>query len=101
MEDVGPEVLLDLVRVGEGVLEDVVEQTDGHAGGVHAQLGQDGRHLQRMHEVRLAAGAGLSLVLDRGEDVRLAEHLEVGARMVPLDVLVDVFEANHGGEPPV
>jgi hypothetical protein len=37
-------------------------------------------------------------VLDRGEDVRLAEHLEVGARMVALDVLVDVFEANHGGE---
>src|SRR6185436_7395160 len=99
VEDVRPEVLLDLVRVRQGVLEHVVQEAYGHAGGVHAQLGQDGRHLERVHQVGLPAGPRLALVLDRGEDVRLPEHLEVGPRMVPLDGLVDVFEADHGPKP--
>ena len=58
-------------------------------------LGQDGRHLEGVHEVGLARGPRLALVLDRGEDVGLAQHLEVGPRMVPPDGLVDVFEADH------
>ena len=83
--------------VGEGVLEDVVQQAHGHAGRVHPHLGQDGRDLEGMDEVGLAGGAGLALVLDRGEDVGLAEELEVRARVVAPDRLVDVLEADHDG----
>ena len=87
------------VGLGERVLEHVVQEAHGDAGGVHAHLGQDGRHLERVDEVGLAGGARLALVLDGGEDVRLAQELEVGARMVPLDGLVDVFEADHARGP--
>src|SRR6185503_20394113 len=48
-----------------------------------------------MDEVRLARRARLPLVLDRGEDVRLAQQLEVRPRMMLADGLVDVFEADH------
>ena len=97
VQDVGAEELLDPLGVGQGVLDDVVEEPDRDAGRVHPHVGQDVRHLERVDEVGLAGGAHLSLVLDRGEDVGLAEQLEVGLRVVALDRLVDVFEADHGG----
>ena len=96
-----PKYSLMRVGVGEGVLEHVVQEAHRHAGRVHAHLGQDGRHLEGMDEVGLAGGAGLALVLDRGEDVRLAQELEVGPRMVAPDGLVDVLEADHGARLPV
>ena len=58
-------------------------------------LGQDGGHLEGVDEVGLARGAHLALVLDGREDVRLAEQLEVGARVVLAHNLVDVLEANQ------
>ena len=82
--------------VGQGVLEDVVEQAHRHAGRVHPHLGQDRGHLEGVDEVGLARGADLPLVLDRREDVGLAEDLEVGVGVVALDRLVDVLEADHG-----
>ena len=94
------EVLLDALGLGEGVLEHVVQQAHRDAGGVHAHLGQDGRHLEGVDEVGLARGARLALVLDRGEDVGLAQQLEVGPRMVAPHGLVDVLEADHGAEAP-
>ena len=63
-----------------------MEQAHRHAGGVHPHLGQDGRHLEGVDEVGLARGPGLPLVLDRREDVGLAEDLEVGPRVVALTV---------------
>ena len=73
-----------------------MEQTHRHAGGVHPHLGEDGRDLQGVDEVGLARGPGLPFVLDRREDVGLAEEFEVSARVMALHRLVDVFEANHG-----
>ena len=96
VEHVGAEVLLDPLGLGQGVLEDVVQQAHRHAGGVHPHLGQDGGHLEGVHEVGLAGGAGLSLVLDGGEDVGLAQDVEVGAGVVAPDGIVDVLEADHG-----
>jgi hypothetical protein len=96
VEDVVAEILLDALGVGEGVLQHVVEQAHRHAGRVHAHVGQDGRHLERMHEVRLARGAGLPLVLHRREDVGLPHHLEVGLGVVAPDGIEDVLEADHG-----
>ena len=96
VEHVGAEVLLEPLGGGEGVLEDVVEEADRDADGVHPHLGQDRGHLEGVHEVGLARGADLPLVLDRREDVRLAEDLEVGVGVVALDRLLDVLEADHG-----
>ena len=96
VEDVGTEVLQEALGGGEGVLEDVVQQAHRHADGVHPHLGQDRGHLEGVHEVGLARGADLALVLDRREDVRLAEDLEVGVGVVALDRLLDVLEADHG-----
>jgi hypothetical protein len=96
VQHVLPEVLLDALRLREGVLQHVVQQAHGHAGGVHAHVGQDGRHLQGMDEVGLSRGAGLPLVLDRREDVGLAHHLEVGLGVVAAHRFVDVLEPDHG-----
>ena len=96
VQDVGPEILLEPLGIGQGVLEHVVEQSHRHAHRVHPHVGEDGRHLQGMHEVRLSGGARLALVLHRGEDVGLAQHLEVRLRVVALDRVVDVLEADHG-----
>jgi hypothetical protein len=98
VEDVRAEVLLDLLRRGEGVLEHVVEEADRDADRVHAHLGEDRGHLEGVDEVGLAGGADLALVLDRGEDVRLAQDLQVGVGVVALDGLLDVLEADHALE---
>jgi hypothetical protein len=95
VQHVGTEELLQLLRRGQRVLEHVVQQADGDAGRVHPHLGQDRGDLERVHQVRLARGARLALVLHCGEDVRLAQQLQVRARVVALDGLVDVFEADR------
>ena len=74
-----------------------MEEPHRDAGRVHPHVGQDGGHLQGVDEIRLAGRAGLPLVLDGGEDVGLAEELEVRAGVVALHRFVDVLEADHGG----
>jgi hypothetical protein len=96
MKDVRAEVLLDALGVGQGVFEHVVEEADRDARGVHPHVGEDGRDLERVHEIGLPRGARLPLVLDRRKDVSLSEDVEVGAGVVALDRLVDVLEPDHG-----
>ena len=49
----------------------------------------------RVDEVRLARAAHLSAMLAGGEDVRLLEQFLVEVRLVGLDLVEDVFEADH------
>jgi hypothetical protein len=95
VQHVRAEVVLQPFRGGERVLEHVVEQPDRDADRVHPHLGEDRGHLERVHEVGFARGPQLALVLDRREDVCLAEDLQVGLGVVPLDGLLDVLEPNH------
>jgi hypothetical protein len=48
------EQLADLLRLGEGVLDGVVQQAGDDAGFVQLQFGEKTRHFQRMDEVGLA-----------------------------------------------
>ena len=49
-----------------GVLDRVVQQRGDQGGGVHAQVGQDGRHRERVGDVRVAGLAVLPRVPPRG-----------------------------------
>src|SRR3954451_8118735 len=48
-----------------------------------------------MNEIRLTRGANLPAMLARGEDVRALEQFLVVIRLVALDPVEDVFEADH------
>ena len=78
------------------VLEDVVEKPGGDRGLVELHLREDHRDVERVDEVRLARGAELVAVLVRRDDVRPAQQVLVQARVVGLDFLEDVLEAQHG-----
>ena len=91
-----PKSLLESLGRRQGVLDDVVQQAGGDRHGVHAHVGQDGGHLQRVDEIGLARAADLSLVLEGREDVGPAEQLEVGVRIVGPDLFEQIFEPNHG-----
>ena len=51
--------------------------------------------LERMNQVRLTGMAHLALVLERGEDVRPPQELEVGLGTVAPDFLQEGLESNH------
>ncbi len=70
---VGPNVVLDLGERHLGVLDDVVQERGGRAGGVEAELGDDHRDGDRVGDVGLArepelAGVGLARQIVRPAD---------------------------------
>jgi hypothetical protein len=77
--DVDAELAAHVVEGVAGVLDGVVQQARHQRRGVHPELGQDGRHGQRMGDVRVAAASALALVAllghlvgaHQGADVRL------------------------------
>ena len=73
-----------------------MQQPDGDGGLVEPHVGQDVGDVERMDEVRLARAAHLSAMLARGEDVGAFEQLLIEVRLVALDFVEDVFEADHG-----
>src|SRR5271169_3196874 len=78
------------------VLEDVVQETRCDRRFVQLHLREDHRDVQRMDEVGLARGAKLVAVPVRRDDVRAAQQVLVQPRVVGLDLLEDVLEAQHG-----
>ena len=78
MGHLGVEVVLDVVQRVAGVLDGVVQQRGHQRGGVHAQLGQDGRHRERVGDVRVAGLAQLAAVLLLGDVVRPLQDAQVG-----------------------
>ena len=83
--DLGAEALLDVGQAVLGVLGDVVQERRLDGDGVDAELGQDLRRGDRVGDVRLAGRALLALVGRDREVERLADRLEVGARVLGED----------------
>ena len=93
--DFGAEELGDALGRGQRVLDDVVQQAGGDGHDVELHVGQDVGDLERMDQVRLAGMADLPLVLERREDVRPPQQLEVGLRAVAPHFLEQRLESNH------
>ena len=81
---------LDEVSVATGLLHDVVEDTL-----VEPHVGQNVGDFERVHEVRLARGARLPLVVQRGEKVGPPQHVQVGLRVVLPNFFDYLLDANH------
>ena len=94
-------------RVG-GVLDRVVQQRGADGLGVHAELGEDGRHRERMGDVRVAAAPLLVPVPVGGRVVGPLDEPDVGLRVrrahgldQRLEDRVDARPAGRrAGEPP-
>ena len=80
-----PKSAAQLVERVVGVLDRVVEQRRLSVWRGHAELGQDRRDGQGVGDVRLAAAAGLALVVLRGDLVGALEVPEVRARVPGAD----------------
>ena len=71
------EVLLDVGGGDGGVFHNVVQQAGLDADDVHAHVGEDLRHGERMAHVRLARRAHLARVILRGELIGLFDGREI------------------------
>ena len=78
-----------------GVFDDVVEEPRGDGDHVELHVGEEIGHLERVDEVRFTGMADLSLVLERGEDIRPPEQLYVGLGVGRPDLFDEVLEPNH------
>ncbi len=76
-----PKSPLDVVERVAGVLDGVVQQRGDQRGGVHAQLGQDRRHRERVGDVRVAGLAQLAAVVLLRDVVRPLQDAQVGLRV--------------------
>ena len=83
--DLVAELGLELVEVGLGVLDDVVQERRRERLLVQVELGADLRDRPRMVDERLAGAPRLTLVRGGGEAERAREQLLVDARVVRLD----------------
>ena len=92
-----PELDLQLLGGGFGVLENVMEQTGGYGLLVELHLGQDPGNGQRVGEIGLARTPDLALVPVSTKDVRVAQKILVQIRSVSLHPAEDVFDANLCG----
>src|SRR5215207_8524305 len=95
VRDLLAEGVADDLGVDERVLDHVVQEPRGDRDLVEAHVGEDVGDFQGVHEVGLAGGARLPLVVQRGEEVGPPEHLQVGLRVVLPDFLDDLLDANH------
>ena len=82
--DLVAEVLAGLLQGVAGVLHCVVQQGRDQGGGVHAELGQDGRHRHRVGDERLPTGPLLAPVLPLGDLVGRVQQAHVGPGIAPL-----------------
>ena len=85
VRDLLAEFRANVVDGDRGVFDGVVQQAGGDSGGVETHVGQHGGHFQRMHQVGLARGAGLALVMARGEVVGLLDQSKIVVRAVAAD----------------
>lgn len=79
---IGPEELLDLVDGGQRVLHRIVEQRGDDRFDIELQLGHQPRHLDRMAEIGVTAGALLAAVFLHGVDIGTVQHRLVRVRGV-------------------
>ena len=65
-------------------------------GGVEPHLGQHGSHFQRVHQVGLAGGAGLTLMMAQGEIVGLFDQSKIVGWTVGADFAQKIAKASDG-----
>ncbi len=95
MSDLFTKVVANGFRIGERILDNVVQQTgrDGHD--IHAHIREDISHFQRMNEVGFARRALLTFVLAGREKIGAPQQIKIRLRMVTPYLLNDFFDANH------
>jgi hypothetical protein len=96
VRDVDAELAVDVVEAVRGVLDDVVQQRGHERGGVHAQLGQDGGHRERVGDVRVAAAPGLARVCLLGHFVSTHHGAQVCLRVAGPDRARERLEDRRG-----
>ena len=93
--DLGPEHPVDLLQRRFRVLDRVVEDGGDDGGLIEAEVGEDGRDLERMGEEQVAGGARLGAVGAHGVDVGAVQQRLVGAGIVALDPLDELVLTHH------
>ena len=89
--DVVSEQAVDLGAGGRGILNGVMQQRRGDRRVVELEVGENGRHLDRVGEIGIAGGAPLLAMRLHGVDVGAIEQRFVGVGIVaahPLDQVV-------------
>ena len=94
----GAEVLLDFFNRGQGVFDDVVQQSGGDGDRIEPHVGQDAGHFERVDEVGLPGMPDLALVLEGREHVGPAKELAFLVRGVGPYPLEKVLKSNHCSE---
>ena len=79
-----------------GVFDGVVQQAGGDGGGIEPHLGQHGGDFQRMHQVGLARGAGLALVMAKGKIVRFLDQRKIVVGTVVADFAQKIAKTGNG-----
>ena len=74
---IGAKFLLDFGHRDGGILGHIVHQGGGDALAVHTQFHQNGRHRQRMADIRLTAAAALTAVGFLGQCVGTVDHVKI------------------------
>ena len=86
LRDLGAELGAELLEIGLGVLDDVVQERSGDRLLVEMELRADPRDAERVVDELLARAARLPRVRALGELERAAEQLLVDVRVVRLDL---------------
>jgi hypothetical protein len=98
LDDVGnlfAEFLADFDGGDRSVFNGVVEQAGGDGNRIHFHVGENVADFERMHEIRLTRGAGLSGVMLLGEFVGSFDEVEVVVGTVLAQLFHELAEAGH------
>ncbi len=93
--DVGTEQRVDLGARGCGILNGVMQKRRGDGCIVHFEVGENGRHLDRVGKIGIAGGAPLLAMGFHGVDISAVEQRLVSSGIVALDPLDQVILPHH------
>jgi hypothetical protein len=94
--DLAPEHGVDFGTRGFGILDGIVQERGCDCRIVEPHFGEDGRHFQRMGEIRCARGPLLVAVRFHGIDIGAIEQRLVGVRLITQHALDQLVLAGHG-----
>ena len=97
--DLLAERLVDLFAGDRRVFDRVVQHRRRDGGVIDLELGQNGRHLERMGEIRIAGGALLAAVRLHREHIGAVQQILVGVRIVAANPLHQFVLPHHRRKP--